>query len=184
MDQNDKEVGPLRLTATDRVILGLLQQDAWRTISEIAAVTGVSRATVKDRIDTMRERGVIKKFTIEIAEPHRREPACGSAFFQLRLKRPVCRIVFASINGWPELLGCWSISGELDMVVLIGATSNAEIERLRDKLARHPEVKTLTTLTILREWTNKADLRNSSILDGLNAQGAVALRTPDSILAS
>ncbi len=183
MDELERRSEPLRLTQTDRVILGLLQQDAWRTISEIAAVTGVSRATVKDRIDTMRDRGVIKRFTIEIGEPQGREPACGSAFFQLRLKRPVCRIVFASINGWPELLGCWSISGELDMVVLIGATSNLEIERLRDKLARHPEVKTLTTLTILREWTNKADLRNSAILDGLKGQGTVALREPNGVLA-
>ncbi len=163
---DDRDLAPLRLTQTDRAILGLLQQDARRTVSEMAAITGVSRSTVKDRIDLMRERGVIRRFTIDIAEPRKAEPACGSAFFLLRLKRPVCRIVHASINGWPELLGCWSIAGDLDMVVLISATSNAEIERLRDKLARHPDVRTLTTLTILREWTNKTDNRNAAILDG------------------
>ncbi len=165
LDEDEKEQAPLRLRQIDRVILGLLQQDARRSISEISAITKVSRSTVKDRIDLMRERNVIKRFTIELAETRQSDPACGSAFFQIRLKRHVCSIVYASISGWPELLGCWSIAGDLDMIVLVGATSNAEIERLRDKLARHPEVRTLSTLTILREWTDRTDMRNADILD-------------------
>jgi Lrp/AsnC family transcriptional regulator, leucine-responsive regulatory protein len=168
----DRLQRPMRLTSADRTILGLLQQNARRSITEIAAATNISRTTVKERIDKMCDQGVIRRFTLELAETKRDEPSCGSAFFQLRLKRPVCRIVHASIAGWPELLGCWSISGELDMVVLISAVSNQEIERLRDKLARHPEVRTLTTLTILREWTNRTDSRNAEILDGPSVQGA------------
>jgi Lrp/AsnC family transcriptional regulator, leucine-responsive regulatory protein len=164
-DNDVLERMPMRLRQIDRVILGLLQQDSRRTVSEIAAVTKVSRTTVKDRIDLMRQRNVIKRFTIDLAETKKAEPSCGSAFFQLRLKRPVCRIVYAAISGWPELLGCWSISGDLDMVVLISATSNSEIEHLRDRLARHPEVKTLTTLTILREWTDRTDTRNSDSVE-------------------
>lgn len=165
LGEDEKEQAPLRLRQIDRVILGLLQQDARRSISEISAITKVSRTTIKDRIDLMRERNVIKRFTIELAETRKADPACGSAFFQIRLKRHVCSMVYASISGWPELLGCWSIAGDLDMIVLVGATSNAEIERLRDKLARHPEVRTLHTLTILREWTDRTDMRNADILD-------------------
>jgi len=82
------------------------------------------------------------------------------------LNRAVCRSVYAAISGWPELIGCWSIAGDLDMIVLVAAMSNREVERLRDKLARHPEVKTLTTLTILREWTDRRDRQFLEILDG------------------
>ena len=42
------------------------------------------------------------------------------------------------------------------MVVLISAASNSEIERLRDKLARHPEVNRLQTLTVLRDWLRRS----------------------------
>jgi Lrp/AsnC family transcriptional regulator, leucine-responsive regulatory protein len=157
------------------MILGLLQQDARRSITEIAAATKLSRTTVKDRIDMMRERNVIKRFTIELAETRKDEPACGSAFFELQLKRPVCRIIYASISGWPELLGCWSIAGNLDMVVLISAASNGEIERLRNKLALHPEVRTLQTLTILREWTDKTDARSADIVDKMSRRGMTSL---------
>lgn len=160
-----------RLSQSDRLILGMLKQDSRRTISEISAAIGLSRSSVKDRIDLMKERGIIRRFTVEIAEAQQNEPACGSAFFQLRLKRPVCRFIYSAISGWPELLGCWSTAGDLDMIVLVAATSNREVERLRDRLARHPEVKTLHTLTILRDWTNVEDFRNSGILDGISQLG-------------
>ena len=42
------------------------------------------------------------------------------------------------------------------MVVLINAASNSEIERLRDTLARHPEVNRLQTLTVLRDWVTRS----------------------------
>lgn len=166
---------PMRLNQLDRALLNLLQQDAWRTLSELSAIVGVSRVTVKHRIDLMRQRGVIKKFTVELNEGPARDFDCGGAFFILKLKRSSCRIVYASINGWPELLGCWSISGEIDMIVLISAVSNLEVERLRDMLARHPEVKSLQTLSILREWSNKTDNRNMDILDGLNLPEGVSV---------
>jgi len=151
----DENLSPpaFRMSETDRTILGLLRQDSWRTISELAAIAGVSRALVKKRIDLMRDRGVIKRFTIEMGGEAKPELDCGGAFFLLRLKRPACRSVYASLRGWPEVLGCWSISGELDMIVLISARSNAGIEHLRERLSRHPDIKSLQTLAILRDWS-------------------------------
>jgi Lrp/AsnC family leucine-responsive transcriptional regulator len=164
MSDGDQKAGELRLTEVDRAILAKLEQNSRRSISELAASLHISRAHARDRMTLMRERGVIRRFTVDLGRPPKQELNCGSAFFQLRLKRPVCRIVYATISGWPELMGCWSIAGELDMVVLISARSNFEIETLRDRLSRHPEVKTLTTLTILREWTNDLDDRNANIV--------------------
>lgn len=180
-EDDRKTQGPMRLRQLDRVILGLLQQDARRTISEMASIANVSRTTVKDRIDMLRERQVIRRFTIELAQPRKAEPGCGSAFFLLRLKRPVCRIVSGAISGWPELLGCWSIAGDLDMVVLISATSNREIERLRESLARHPEIKTLTTLLILRDWTDESNHRNSEMLDRIGCDGDDSRPQPSAV---
>ncbi len=149
---NARRPSRLRLSEVDRRILGLLQQDSRRTISEISAATGVSRATVRDRIDIMREGGVIRRFTIEMADDPPLENLQAGAFLHLELKRPVCRIVYSAIRAWPELMGCWSIAGDLDMVIRLETNSTDDLERLRDILCRHQEVKTLKTLTILREW--------------------------------
>lgn len=142
----------IQLSRTDRQILALLKQDARRSVSEMAATIGLSRQTVKDRMTMTQERGVIRRFTVEVDDRQQIASYAESAFFLIRLKRAVCRVVFASIRDWPELFGCWSIAGDLDMVVLINAASNSEIERLRDTLARHPEVHRLQTLTVLRDW--------------------------------
>jgi len=61
------------------------------------------------------------------------------------------------------------------MLVLISATSNQEVERLRDRLARHPEVKTLQTLSILREWTDKTDARSAEIAGPISGRGMTSL---------
>lgn len=158
MAETDRADAGMRLTDTDRAIIGLLRLDSRRTVSEIAARVGVSRTTVKDRIDLLRERGVIRGFTIDVAETEVPDTH-ARGFFQLRLNRPVCKLVHASIATWPELLGFWSLAGELDALVLVAAPTAADIDDLRERLGRHPDVKALTTLVVLREWTNRGTPR-------------------------
>ena len=147
-----KPPGDRRLSDLDRRLIALLRQDCRRTYSEMAAILKVSRPTVKERIDKLLERGVITRFTIELAETDASELEGPTAFFHLQLRRPLCRAVYASISGWPELLGCWSIAGSTDMTVLVRCTTQGELEFLRDRLARHPEVKTLWTAFCLKQW--------------------------------
>lgn len=148
----------IRLTATDRELLNMLQQDARRTISEMAAVLGVSRTTVKDRMDRLYEAGIIEKFTIKISATESVPQTGIRTFFYLRMRRPVCPIVYGFIKEWPEIVGCWSISGDLDMIILVDCATHEEVERVRDKIARHPEVNTLTTSLVLKEWRLKSHL--------------------------
>lgn len=157
--------GNAKITDSDRQILGLLQQNARRSISEIANITGLARGTVKDRIDMLVDRQVIKKFTIELSDVESPAQNTVAAFFLIKSKRPICRVIYASIRAWPELVGCWSIAGDLDMVVLLQSTKIDELHKLRDKLACHPEVKWLQTLSILTEWTSKLNFTGREFLE-------------------
>lgn len=51
------------LDTTDFQILEILQTDGRITYSDLAEKVGLSRAAVRDRIDSMKERGVIHGFT-------------------------------------------------------------------------------------------------------------------------
>jgi len=145
----------MKLKPIDLTLIELLREDSRRTVSEMSTITGASRATVKDRIEKMHEGGVIRRFTID-ADLARNENAFGiRAFFHLHLRRPVCSIVYQFVKDWPELAGCWSISGNLDMQILVEAATQDEIERLRDKLAKHPEIQTLVTSLILKTWVER-----------------------------
>jgi len=145
----------VKLTEPDKLILELLREDARRTVSEIASIVGVSRPTVRDRMERMQESGVIRRFTVDIDAERIEAPSGVRAMFDLRLRRNVCAIVYSSVKDWPELVGCWSISGSTDMRILIEAANQAEIERLRDRLARHPDIAQLQTTFVLKTWAER-----------------------------
>ena len=146
-----------RISEIDRQLIALLKQDSRRTYSQLSGMLGVSRTTVKDHMDRLKEFGIIKRFTVDVAETGHRSASGVNAFFHLQLKRPVCKIIYESVSGWPELVGCWSIAGGTDMTLLVICTSDDELEMLRDRLARHPEVKTLWTAMVLRQWAHTPD---------------------------
>lgn len=56
----------LDLDETDLEILDLLIEDARRPYSDIAERVGVSGPTVSERVDRLRDRGVIKRFTLDL----------------------------------------------------------------------------------------------------------------------
>lgn len=145
----------MRLSPTDRMILELLRENARRSLTEIAGLVGLSRPTVRHHIEKLQREGVIRRFTIDIDAPEAGLPRGVRAMFDVRLRRNVCGIVYASIQNWSELVSCWSVSGSVDMRVLVEAADQSIIEDLRDRLARHPEVASLTTTMILKTWCER-----------------------------
>jgi Lrp/AsnC family transcriptional regulator, leucine-responsive regulatory protein len=145
-----------RLNNTDRGILGLLREDSRMQVSEMAARLGVSRTTVRNRIDMMCERNVIKRFTIELDDEEPETGSPSSAFFLLQLKRRMCRIIYQKIKGWPELVQAWSLSGQNDMLLLVRALDNDGIEDLRMRLVRDPEIVRVETIVVLSEWIKRS----------------------------
>ncbi len=51
----------------DLKILNILRENARTSLSEIAKMVGLSRQTVKSRIEKLEKEGVIRKYTIEVA---------------------------------------------------------------------------------------------------------------------
>lgn len=54
------------LDDTDRELLGLLLEDARRSYRDLSEAVGLSPPAVSDRIDRLRELGVIERFTVDI----------------------------------------------------------------------------------------------------------------------
>jgi Lrp/AsnC family leucine-responsive transcriptional regulator len=145
----------MRLGPTDKMILQLLRENGRRSHTEIAAIVGLSRPTVRHHIDKLVRANVIRRFTIEIDQAVEGRPSGIRAIFDVRLKRNVCGKVFSSISHWSELVSCWSTSGSTDMRVLVEAADQTIIEDLRDRLARHPEVASLTATMVLKTWCER-----------------------------
>lgn len=145
----------MRLSPTDKMILQLLRENGRRSLTEIGAIVGLSRPTVRHHVDKLVREKVIRRFTIEIDTHDEDRPSGVRAMFDVRLRRNVCGKVYASIANWSELVSCWSTSGSVDMRVLVEAADQSILESLRDRLARHPEVASLTTTMILKTWCER-----------------------------
>ena len=145
----------MRLSPTDKLILELLRENGRRSLTEIASIVGLSRPTVRHHVDKLVREKVIRRFTVDIDPIDETMPQGLRAMFDVRLRRNVCGKVYASISGWSELVSCWSTSGSTDMRILLEAADHSIIEDLRDRLARHPEVASLTTTMILKTWCER-----------------------------
>ncbi len=145
----------MRLSPTDKMILQLLRENGRRSITEIAGIVGLSRPTVRHHVDKLVREKIIRRFTVEIDRIDEDRPTGVRAQFDIRLRRNVCGKLYASIAHWSELVSAWSLSGSVDMRVLVEAADQQTIEDLRDRLARHPEVASLTTTMVLKTWCER-----------------------------
>jgi len=141
-----------KVDATDALLLSLLRQDGRRAFEEMAQIAGVSRETVRKRINRMRREGIIRRFTVETAEGAAVDAAMMRVLFLLRLQRPHCARLAAFVADWPELLGAWTLSGENDFAIMAEVAGPEELSRLHDRLQRHPLVSGITTLHVMKTW--------------------------------
>lgn len=155
---SDAEAAHRTLSHLDRKLVQLLTQDSRRSNTELAGQLGVSRMTVKNRIDGLVRRGVVERFTIQLAEDTGVRDHGEATFFHLKLKRPFCKRIYETVQDWPELIGAWSIAGSTDMTLLVQAAGVDRLDDLRDRLARHPDIEAVWTAMILRQWVHKSSL--------------------------
>ena len=61
----------------DRRLISALRHDARASLSDLAILLGVSRTTVRGRIERLRQRGDIVGFTVVLQDDTKRDPVRG-----------------------------------------------------------------------------------------------------------
>ncbi|GAA1888624.1 Lrp/AsnC family transcriptional regulator [Streptomyces sp. NPDC020096] len=144
-NQQADDLGPV-----DRSILGLLAQDARMPNSAIAAAVGIAPSTCLSRIRSLRERGVIRGFRVEL-DP----PALGlgiQAMISVRLhshrRDQVDRFV-REIPRLPGVVELFHVSGADDYLLRVAVRdSDALRDFVLDHLTTHPAVQHTETSLI------------------------------------
>jgi Lrp/AsnC family transcriptional regulator, leucine-responsive regulatory protein len=143
------------LTSLEREVVKLLSENSRRSVTELSIRLKSSRPKTRRVIEDLQQRGVIRKFTLELDNIDKADVSGIRAFFVLKLRQPKCKGLFETIKYWPEVIDAWSLSSpSVDMQVQVHAREQMHLERLRDKLATHPLVKEMWTTVILRDWRN------------------------------
>jgi DNA-binding Lrp family transcriptional regulator len=126
------------LSPTDRKLIAALRDNARASVTELAHLTGVSRTTVKSRLDALLNDGRITRFTIETDSDHHDQVR---AITMVELQGSMSRGVIRTLRSIPEVTMIYSTNGAWDLVVEIRAETLPQFDRVLREIR---EVKGVT----------------------------------------
>lgn len=133
------------MDAIDAQIVDMLRANARLPLKTIAGAVNLARSSVRDRISRLETAGVIRGYHAKIANG-----AELSAVLQLKLARTPDPVVVAAVVGAPEVRRCYSLTGDVDLLVEIAAPDTERLNAVRDRIAGLPDVVEVTTAFVLK----------------------------------
>jgi len=133
-----------KLDSYDLKILGLLQKDARTSIAEIGRQIHLSQPSVAERIRRLESSGVIQGYHA-VVNPD----AFGYKIIALiRISTQQGRPYVEFVTRQPEVIECYTVTGEDGAVLKVLATDVAHLQRLIDKLNKFGSTSTAIVLSI------------------------------------
>ena len=137
--------------ATDLRLIELLRNDGRLSVNELAARANVSRANAYQRLAALRERGVIRRFTIDVDA--RLLGNSITALVLVDIEQHEWRNLADRLLELPGVEYVGFTTGAFDLVLLVRA---ADMETLRDvvleRLQSMPEIRSTQTSFVLEEF--------------------------------
>jgi len=149
----ERRSAPAAVDDVDRRLLDVLRDDGRLSINELAGRANVSRANAYQRVNRLRETGVIRRFTVDV-DPR----ALGlsvAAFILVDIEQHSWREMGERILEVPGVEYLGFTTGTFDLILLVRAP---DMETLRDvvlyRLQSFPEVRSTQTSFVLEEFRN------------------------------
>ena len=131
----------------DQKLLTLLRHNGRRSISDLAAELGLSRATVRARIERMEREGDIVGYTVILRADAIAMPVRGIMLIEVE-GRAADRIVDV-LGGFPEISAVHTTNGKWDLVVEFGTGSLSELDTILRRIRLIPGVTASETSLLL-----------------------------------
>jgi Lrp/AsnC family transcriptional regulator, regulator for asnA, asnC and gidA len=148
---NDSE----EIDEVDSSILRLLRENARMSFTEMARKTGISDATIQNRLKRMRERGTIERLTV-IVNP----AATGYVVTAIMLaqtdteKHDEAKEALAALS---EISEVYSVLGEYDLFVKVWAKSLEELNRIiNDRIRSVEGIEDLLEIVVVERVKEEA----------------------------
>ena len=121
----------------DRLIT-LLRHDGRRSISDLAIELGVSRATVRARIDRLERSGVIIGYTVILRADTVAAPVRGLMLIEVE-GHAADRVVRA-LSAFPEVVEIHTTNGRWDLIVELASPTLADLDGILRRIRLIPGI--------------------------------------------
>jgi len=132
----------------DQKILSLLKQNARSPFTDIAKEVGLSEAAVRKRVESLRNEGVIKRFTVEVETG---DSVSAAILVSVQPSHPNPSVAQAVKNiAGVELV--YEVAGEVDIIAIASGGSIQEVNKYIDEIRRIDGVAKTNSMMVLRSW--------------------------------
>lgn len=145
----------LAMDKFDNLILDILKYNARRSVSDIAREVNLSRSAVTARIKRLEHEGQILGYHANLARDQKKpDMICAYLALKFDTSNSIqrCESYAQFIYQLEGVKTCRAISGETDMMLYVEVPTMAKMSQLHEALYKIPELKHLTTHTILSEF--------------------------------
>ena len=139
----------------DQRLLSALRHDARASLSDLALTLGVSRTTVRGRIERLRRSGDIIGFTVVLKGDVAQDPVRG--LMMLGIEGRGTDRIQRQIGGLSAVRAIHSTNGRWDLILELGTATLAELDEVLAKIRRFDGVANSETSLLLS--TKKAASR-------------------------
>ncbi|MDJ0826628.1 MAG: Lrp/AsnC family transcriptional regulator [Rhodobacter sp.] len=119
---------------TDQKLVAALRRDARLSLSDLAGLLGISRATVRSRIERLIARGDILGFTVVTRADTAQSPVRG--LMMLKIEGAGTERILHRLTGFPEVQQVHSTNGAWDLIAEIGTDTLEALDRILFEIRR------------------------------------------------
>ena len=131
----------------DRKLTALLRHDGRQSISALAASLGLSRATVRARIERLEQAGTILGYTVILQSDAIEQPVRG--IMMIAVEGVAADRVVRSLAGFAEISAIHTTNGRWDLVVELGTMTLADLDAALRRIRLIPGVRASETNLLL-----------------------------------
>ena len=131
----------------DRKLISALRHDARSSLSDMALLLGVSRTTVRGRIDRLKDRGDIVGFTVVLKEDAHRDAVRG--LMMIGIEGRGAERITRQLNGLTSVRATHSTNGRWDLIVELGTETLEELDEVLGRIRRLEGVSSSETNLLL-----------------------------------
>ncbi len=134
----------------DRVIIELLVSDSRRPFTEIAERIGVTEATVRNRVSSLEERGIIKRYTVQL--DHKKMGYRTKALLGLDVEPENLIEAAEKLSEIEEVRNVATCAGDHMLMAEIWAEDNSHLgEIMSEKIGKIEGAKNLCPAIVMEE---------------------------------
>lgn len=131
----------------DRRLIALLRQDGRASLSDLATTLGLTRATVRARLDRLKASGDIVGFSVVLKGDAAEAPVRG--LMMIGIEGRGTERILRHLRGDPEVVRVWSTNGRWDVIAEIGTETLEALDAALFRIRRLDGVTTSETSLLL-----------------------------------